>query len=93
MSYLSTLIAAYPYVPRRYICICVTGQTKSANAGRGSTLLPPSSTAPAPRSNVHCMIWRSTDICDGCRDTEKAAAVLLICMCLSMIEFRFTAKG
>ena len=26
------------------------------------------------------------DICDGCRDTEKAAAVLLICMYLSVID-------
>ena len=25
-------------------------------------------------------------IYDGCRDTEKAAAVLLICMCLLMID-------
>ena len=33
-----------------------------------------------------CTIWRSTDIYDGCRDTEKAAAVLLICMCLLMID-------
>ena len=32
------------------------------------------------------MIWRSMDIYDGCRDTEKAAAVLLICMCLLMIK-------
>ena len=36
--------------------------------------------------NEHCTIWRSTDICDGCRDTEKAAAVLLICMYLSVID-------
>ena len=84
MSYFSTIYSdnSLPVRAKTVYMYLRDRSDKSASAGRESTLLPPSSTAPAPQSNAHFMIWRSMDIYDGCRDTEKAAAVLLICMCL-----------